>query len=349
MVRLTVTIGLIAASVLVAASCESRKPSAGQASQAGSSGSSDQGQAGSSDKVGSAGPGGQAAAGSGAAKPADSLAQVQAWAPAVLHIAAAHVVAAEATVPGIELFLVTDAKAPPDEEVEATLVGVIGGAGGTIVEGRDLLRAVIDAKPDAKALARVALWAGHRDGEILQAATTAEQRKAKVKPPATKGNTFTFWVWTSDVPRSLERGTLDRTTGALEIAPLPRPPKVEIASAIATLAGPSVLRHPAAIKALAEACKDPKAEQALTSALANHPRVKTRAAVAGEIHRCGAVAIDPLINAMEHDPSAIVRPEAASALGRVGEPRARAALAKAARSEDANLAWAAKNALGKLK
>jgi HEAT repeat protein len=51
---------------------------------------------------------------------------------------------------------------------------------------------------------------------------------------------------------------------------------------------------------------------------------------------------------MQHDRSAMVRSEAASALGRTGDPRARPALAKAARSDDANLAWAAKNALAKL-
>jgi HEAT repeat protein len=339
-------IAVIAASVLVTTACSSKKTSDGKADPASQAGSSNPGS-----QVGSAGSGSQAPAGPGAAKPASSLAQVQQWAPGNLHIAAAnvHVAAAAVTVPGVELFLVTDGKAPEDEEVESTLVGVIGGADGKIVEGRDLLRAVIDAGPDAKALARVALWAGHRDGDILDAAATPEQRKARVKRPASKGTTFTFWVWTSDVPRSLERGTLERTTGALEIAPPPQPPKVAIANAIATLAGPSVLRHPAAIKTLSEACKDPKAQQALTSALANHARVRTRAAVAGEIHRCGAVAVDPLINVMEQDKSAIVRPEAASALGRIGEPRARAALAKAARSEDANLAWAAKNALGKLK
>jgi HEAT repeat protein len=52
---------------------------------------------------------------------------------------------------------------------------------------------------------------------------------------------------------------------------------------------------------------------------------------------------------MEKDKSAMVRTRAASALGRLGDGRARPALAKAARSEDANLVWAAKNSLGKLK
>jgi HEAT repeat protein len=44
----------------------------------------------------------------------------------------------------------------------------------------------------------------------------------------------------------------------------------------------------------------------------------------------------------------MVRSRAATALGRVGDKRARPALAKAAKSEDANLSWAANNALKKL-
>jgi len=96
-------------------------------------------------------------------------------------------------------------------------------------------------------------------------------------------------------------------------------------------------------------CDQPRARQALLSALGNHPRIKTRAAIADELHRCGAAAVDGLITAMQGDRSALVRRQAATALGRIGDARARAALGKATRSEDDNLAWAAKNALGKLK
>jgi len=113
--------------------------------------------------------------------------------------------------------------------------------------------------------------------------------------------------------------------------------------------GSVVSRYPGAIDTLVAACAEPKPRQVLLSLLSRHPRDRTRMAIANELRRCGAAAVDPLINQMEHDPSAMVRTEAASALGRTGDPRARAALAKAARSDDANLAWAAKNALGKLK
>jgi hypothetical protein len=253
---------------------------------------------------------------------------------------------AELAVPGVDLFALTVPPVAGDDTSEVKLAGVVGGK---LVEGRDLMRAAADARPDRKVLARVALAVAQREGDLLDAPTTPEQRKAKVRPPTIAGNALTFWVWTTDVPRSLERGKVDLATGAVDIAPPPMPHDAMIARAIATLGGVSVLRHPAAIKTLADACSDPKARQALVSALASHPRPRTRVAVADQIHRCGAAAVDPLINAMEQDKSAMVRPEAASGLGRVGEPRARPSLAKAARSEDANLAWAAKNALGKIK
>ena len=141
---------------------------------------------------------------------------------------------------------------------------------------------------------------------------------------------------------------MDLATGALRHEPLPRPRADAIQHAIAALAGPSARTHAAAARALAAVCDDPIAQAALLANLANHPRVRTRAAVAGVIGRCGAAALVPLISAMERDASGLVRSEAALALGRLGESRARPALARAAKSEDANLAWAAKAALKKL-
>ncbi|HEU4727924.1 MAG TPA: HEAT repeat domain-containing protein, partial [Kofleriaceae bacterium] len=255
---------------------------------------------------------------------------------------------AELSVPGVDLFSLIEPPAPGDEDSEVKLVGVVGGADGKLVEGRDLMRAVADVKPDRKTLARVALAVAQRQGELLDAATTSEQRKARVRPPTITDNALTFWVWTTDVPRSLERGKVDLATGAVDIAPPPMPRDAMIARAIATLGGVSILRHPAAIRTLADACSDPKARQALVSALASHPRARSRMAIADQIHRCGAAAVDPLINAMEQDKAAMVRSQAAIALGRIGDSRARPSLAKAARSEDANLVWAAKNALGKI-
>jgi HEAT repeat protein len=134
----------------------------------------------------------------------------------------------------------------------------------------------------------------------------------------------------------------------LELEPPPMSHNAAIGNAIATLAGAGVSRYPGAIKTLVAACAEPKARQALLSALSTHPRDRTRVAIANQVHKCGAPAVAPLINLMEDDRSAMVRSEAATALGKTRDSRARSALAKAARGEDANLAWAAKNALGRL-
>jgi HEAT repeats len=291
----------------------------------------------------SAGSGSQAAA-APVAKPASTLAQIEAWAPKGSKVAPADLKAT-----GVELFAVTVEK-PTDEDFPAGgLVGVVEGAGGKVVEGRELVSAVAQGKADATTLARVAMWNAQDDGDLLTAAATPEQRKAKVGAPTIKGGALTFWVWTTDDPRILERGSVDLTTGGVELGPLPVKPDVMISNAIKTLLGSSVRRHVGAIQVLAALCTNPRARQSLLAALSSHPRDRTRAAVTDEIHKCGAAAVDPLIYSMENDKAAMVRTRAAGALGRVGDGRARPALAKAARSEDANLVWAAKNALGKLK
>lgn len=323
---------LVSASLLVA--CSSRSaPGTGSASGSGDLSSA----------TGSAasGSGSQAAA---APKPASTLEQVQRWAPADSRVAPAGL-----TVPGIELFLVSDGKpAPEDEGLPPRAVGVTGGPGGALLEGRDLVRAVIQAKADRKAIAQVALWVAQDDGAILDKAKTPEQRKARVGPPAVTGHTLGFWVLTTDPPPQVEHGQLDLTNGLLDLQPLPLPPKVAIDRAMITLGSVAVSRHAAAIRTLAAACADSRARQALLGALASHPRIKARAAIADEAHRCGPAAVDALINAMEKDRSALVRRQAAAALGRIGDARARPALAKAARGEDANLAWTAGNALKKI-
>jgi hypothetical protein len=278
-------------------------------------------------------------------KPTSVLAQVQQWAPAATRVESAGI-----TVPGVELFTLTDGKPVADDEIAPfKLVGVSGGVGGKILEGRDLVRAAIEGKPDRKTLAQVALWVAEDDGEILGAPKTREQRKAKVAPPAIARNTLTFWVLTTDVPRQIEHGKLDLDTGELELTLQPVKRDVAISNALRTLGSPSISRHIHAIRALAAACSDPRARQGLLGPLSSHPRAKTRAAIADEAPRCGAPAVDALINAMEHDRSGLVRTRAASALGKLGDSRARPALAKAARGEDADLAWTAGNALKKLR
>lgn len=300
------------------------------------------GAAGSGRPAGSAGSASPAAA--AAPAPASTREQVQRWAPA-----GSKIEPAELKVPGLELFVVSEARpAAEDEGLPGTLVGVAGGTGGKILDGRELVKAAIDGKPDARTLARVALRVAGDDGDVLERPERPEHRKARVGPPAVARGALTFWVWTTDVPRMLEHGALDLASGALKLEPAPLPHAVAISNAMTTLGSVAVSRHVHAIRTLAESCSDPRARQALLAALASHPRARTRAAIAGEAHRCGAAAVDALISAMERDRSAVVRSEAARALGRIGDARARPALAKAVRGEDANLAWAAGNALRKL-
>lgn len=295
-----------------------------------------------SGSTGSAGSGSQAAA--APPKPASTLEQVQRWAPAEAKVAPAGL-----AVPGIELFLVSDGKPlPEDDGLPPRVAGVAGGVGGKVLDGRDLVRAVIEAKPDRKALAQVALWVALDDGQILEAAKTPEQRKARVGPPAVSGNTLGFWVLTTDMPPMVEHAQLDLGNALLDLQPLPRPQKIAINNAMTTLGSVAVSRHVSAIRTLAAACADNRARQALLAALSNHPRVKARAAIADEAYHCGPAAVDALVTAMEQDHSGLVRRQAAAALGRIGDARARPALAKAVRGEDANLAWTAGNALKKI-
>lgn len=286
---------------------------------------------------------GSGSASEAASAPGSAIEQVQRWAPK-----GAKVTPAEIAVPGIDLFAVTGSTAVADGEYAGgALVGV---AGGKILEDHELVRAVIAAKPGPKVIARVALWVAQRDseGSIVDAANTRAQRKAKVGAPTIKGGALVFWVATTEEPRILELGKVDLATGMLELEPPPMSHDAAIGNAIATLAGAGVSRYPGAIKTLVAACAEPKARQALLSALSTHPRDRTRTAIANQVHKCGAPAVAPLINLMEGDRSAMVRSEAATALGKTRDSRARPALAKAARGEDANLAWAAKNALSKL-
>jgi len=328
-------IHVISAGALALAACDSPKAQPG-GEQAGSAGKTSQ--AGSAPAPAPAPPPLPAQA-----RPTTVLAQVQQSAPS-----GAHVAAADLAVTGVELFVVSEGKpgAPDGGDFGGRLVGVTGGLGGKIL---DLMRVVIEGKPAARTLARIALWIAQHEGEILDTPKTPEQRKAKVRPPRLAGNTLVFWVWTTGLPRMLEKATLDRSTGALDLAVPPALRGAAIASAIAALVDVNVAIDVRALQMLAAACSQPRVQAALMRALGSHPREATRAAIADVAHKCGDAAIGPLSDLMEHDSSRMVRPHAASALGRIGDGRARPSLAKAARSEDANLSWAANNALKKLR
>jgi hypothetical protein len=282
-----------------------------------------------------------------AAPPQTTLEQVQRWAPKVHTVAPAGI-----AVPGIDIFMVSppDGPVPPDGMRPYVIVGVAGGPGSKLLERDELMRAAVAATQDATTLARLAMLVHRKQGELLTAATTDEQRKAKVTAPTVIGNAVEFWVWTTGVGRMLERGRIDLATGALDYG-RPAPGQDEaIANAIAGLAGTSVSMHAMALKTLGGACaSSAKAKQALLDTLARHTRDDTRAAAADAAVACGAAAVDPLIHAMEQDKSNTVRWKAATALGAIGDAKARPALEKAAKSDSPELQYAAKQALGKLK
>jgi hypothetical protein len=327
-------IARLAAGVLLVAACNSQKPqtSGGSAQGRPNTGSSTMSE---SDATPPTTP------------PRSTLEQVQRWAPA------GHTVGAvELAVPGVDVFMVSPPSGPvPADGVRPyAIVAVAGGAGGKLLERDEVVRAAIGATKDAAILARLAMLVSRKQGELLLGATTDEQRKAKVTAPAIAGNAVEFWVWTTGVGRMLERGRLDLSTAAIAYGPPPVGQDDAVANAIAALAGTSISMHAMALKTLGGACaSDPKARQALLDTLAGHTRDDTRAAAADASPACGAAAVDALIKAMEQDKSNTVRWKAATALGAIGDAKARPALEKAAKSDSPELQYAAKQALGKLK
>lgn len=331
------------ATAVMAGACESKSSKENASAGSATVGSATVGSAGSA----SAGSG--SGTGSAAASAGTDVERVVAWAAKELHVPPANVKAGptmEGEVPGVALFVATDDKPAVGEDGASVLAAVVGG---NVVGGEALLRAVSEAKAKEPVLAKVALAVAQRSGEVLEKATTPEEKKAKVGKPTTKDGVFSFWVLTMEEPRSLEHATVELATGKLALRPAPLAPKDAVSRAMVSIAGPTTARHAAAARTLADLCKEPRAQQALLSVLSNHTRMRTRVAVASEIHRCGASVVTPLVTAMERDSSPVVRTEAAMALGRIGASSARPALAKAARSDDANLAWAAKKSLEKIK
>jgi hypothetical protein len=140
--------------------------------------------------------------------PKTSLQQVQRWAGDDVSVTEAGI-----AVSGLELFVLRgNGPVLPDGYPGGTLVGVVGGK---IVEGRGLVQAAIAAKPEARTLAQIVLWATKRQAEILDTPHNDLERRAKVAPPAIVGSTLVFWVWTGGKHRLLEVGTLDLLSGGL--------------------------------------------------------------------------------------------------------------------------------------
>lgn len=137
--------------------------------------------------------------------------QVQHWARG------GNVSSAGIVVPGMKLFVV-DYQEPSgmDREPSDDLVAVIGGAGGKLLTGQAVMRAVIKATKDADKLARVALLVNHDPAAILQRAHNDQQRHHNVGAPARVKGKVEFWALMGSPYRSLYRGRLDLATGALD-------------------------------------------------------------------------------------------------------------------------------------
>ncbi|HLL22123.1 MAG TPA: HEAT repeat domain-containing protein [Kofleriaceae bacterium] len=286
------------------------------------------------------------------APPTTTLEQVTRWAPTGMQVGSLSIAMAGESgidVPGVELFRISDPTrgAPADGMRPYQVVAVAGGLGKPILDDKTaILRAVSDATRDAKTLARVGLLLGQRDGEILTSASTDAERKANVAAPKLAGSKVEFWILTTGVGRELQHVTLDLTSAMLSFAAAPTSQSDVIANAIASLSTPNVALHAEALRTLAKQCATPAAKQALFDALAKHPQEQTRAAAAEAAPGCGAIAVEPLIHALGHDPARLVRGKAAFALGALGDKKAIPALQKAATTD---IAAAAQIALDKLK
>ena len=251
-------------------------------------------------------------------------------------------------VPGVELFMVVDPSAPipPDGVQQYSIVAVTGGVNGQLLEREDAMRAVIKVTQDATTLAKVAMLVYRREGELLQAPKDDHQRKAGVVAPAPVSGAVEFWIHTAGVSRMLLRGRLDLAKATLEVGAPPVSKSDAIANAITALGGTSRSMHRSALKTLADSCSDPAASKALLDALAGHSSEDVRGAAADAAPACGTSAVDALIHSLEHDTSRIVRSKVITALGTIGDRKARPALEKLLTSD---LGTVVKAALDKLK
>ena len=264
----------------------------------------------------------------------------------------ARVSRAEINVPGVELFQVMrDRVVPQDADNLPTIVAITSGVGSPMLSGRDAMRAVINGTKDPMVLAQAAMAIERRGGELLTAPKNDEQTKQNVGPPVLDGNTVTFWIWTSGVGRMLEHAKVDLTTGAFDYIAGPAPTQDEkIAKAIEWMRSTSRSYHSHALEVLGPACgTDAKARAALLDAIAHQKDETARAGAVDASSGCGAEAIDTLVQAMEKDAAPTVRWKAATALGKIGDAKAKPALEKATKAGDDTVKRAATEALGKLK
>jgi hypothetical protein len=255
---------------------------------------------------------------------------------------------------GVDVFMLTvpsQGRPVADGRSKFSIVAIAGGVGNPILQDKAaILAAVAKTNKDPQKLACVGLLLDGRDDTPLTSASTDEQRKAGVKAPAIVKNAIEFWIASGSPARNLYHCSLDRSTAALSVgaAPIATSNNVVVDDAASALQSGNPAAMQVAFDALATACSsNPGAKKLLLEILANHAREDARAAAAFSAPKCGHAALAPLITALEHDKSRIVRGKVAFALAELGDKSAIPALEKATTSDIASAAGIALEQLKK--
>ena len=238
-------------------------------------------------------------------------------------------------------------------------LGVVSRDDATFLRGNDGMKAVIDTgTQDALVLARAAMNLLEKGGEPITDIerleadyARREARDAKVTPPAIAGTKLVYWSYYRPLSRpGLLRSTVDLAT--LEVKrSTPADDEDPVDRALRNLATDNDSLRRNAIEALVKACADPRAPKALAETLRSHAKPDARALAAENLAKChDADAVPALIAALEKDTHSDVRSWCISALVEIGDPRARAALERAASNDpDEGIRKMAERWLKKLK
>lgn len=244
------------------------------------------------------------------AQPADAFARV------VSHAGPdADVIRVEDKIEGVELFRVVRRPAGATAPGRGTGAAVVAGDD-AVLTGKDAYRAALDrvGRDDPDRLARLAL-------------ALLEPRAGDPQPGATlTGDTLTYAWRTGDGPgRAIVQSKLD--LGTLDVAAAPASGRGDpVAVAVRGLADPSDMTRNEAVDALAAQCAEPRAIEALTTAMKSHPEAGTRARAAEAAGRCDAIPIAALAEVLKAADDPSVRVGAATGLGIRGGAEAEAAL-----------------------
>lgn len=251
-------------------------------------------------------------------------------------------------VPGVELYNAANT-------VEYRGIAVIAGQADPLT-GKDALHAMRSrGVSDPAQLAALALhFLARGEKPILDPAAVKadlpEVRKL-VRPPQLQGSLLE--VWSLDgrgellVRHQVDLGTYQLTSQAGQALLTAQKDPIDVA--LQQLAGPSISLYDGAIDAIVAACKNPRAAPALNDVIAKHKHPKARGWAAFQSVNCkDGKTVGVLIAALEKDTDATVRKHAADSLGKLGAKEAKAALEKAQKDPDADVAGAAGRAVKKL-